>query len=317
MKTIVRAAPGTSRRPLLLFTALAASLVLGACDSTDAPLAPDLPTASPARAKGLPTNGPIYFGAQLNYNGDIFAINPDGTGLRRLTYDPAVDMMPDVSRDGRKVVFVSARTGTWDIYSMNADGSNLHRLTTMLADDQTMPGWPRWSPDGKRIAYERTLPGETRSRIFVMGASGSSPRPLTDGAENARQPAWSPDGARIAYAMTSNGIYQLFVSSADGSGAKPITSCDAGDSCENPTWSPDGTLIAYRGWPTLRSVTPDGLPAFTFPEAGANPVFSPDGTKLVYTNLASQTVRVLELNGQKVTELLDVSWNTAGFSWSR
>ena len=63
MKTIVRAAPDTLRRPLLVTAVLAASLVLGACDSTDAPLAPDLPPTSPARAKGLPANGPIYFGA--------------------------------------------------------------------------------------------------------------------------------------------------------------------------------------------------------------------------------------------------------------
>ena len=78
-----------------------------------------------------------------------------------------------------------------------------------------------------------------------------------------------------------------------------------------------GNGVVYRGWPTLRSVTPDGVPAFTFPEAGVTPVFSPDGTKLVYTNLASQTVHVLELNGQKITEILDVNWDIGGLSWSR
>lgn len=304
------------RRLLALPALLVVSLTLGGCDSSDTPLAPGQEVPSPAKAKGLPGNGPIYFASDVNYNGDLFSINPDGTGLRRLTYDPAPDVMPDVTRDGRKIVFVSARSGSWEMYSMNADGSNVHQLTTMQADDQTMPSWPRWSPDGKRIAYERRLPGESRARVFVMGASGSSPKAITDGSEYARQPAWSPDG-RIAFAMTSNGIYQLFVANADGSGAKPITNCGAGDSCESPTWSPDGTLIVYRGWPTLGSVTPDGVPAFTFPEAGVTPVFSPDGTRLVYTNLASQTVHVLELNGQKITEILDVNWDIGGLSWSR
>jgi Tol biopolymer transport system component len=297
---------------------LTALLALGACDSSEAPLAPDMEAPSLATAKGLPSNGPIYFSTSIGFfNSELFSMNPDGTGLRRLTYDAASDQMPDVSRDGRKVTFVSKRSGSWEIYSMNADGGNVHRLTTFKAGDQSVPRWPRWSPDGRRIAYERLLPGETHDRVFVMGASGSSSTALTDGTEYARQPAWSPDGTRIAYTMTTNGAYQIFVAHTDGSGATPITDCGLGDSCDSPVWSPDGTLIVFRGFPTLQSVSPQGVPGFTYPEDGVSPAFSPDGTKLAYTNAASQTLHVLDLKGKEISEVLDVSWSLSGISWSR
>ena len=97
---------------------------------------------------------------------------------------------------------------------------------------------------GDGFAYQRLLPGESHERVFVMGASGSTPTPITDGTNHNRRPAWSPDGSRIAYETYVNNVAQIAVANADGSGAAPITQCDA--DCTEPTWSPDGTIIAVR-----------------------------------------------------------------------
>jgi TolB protein len=312
-------------RPLLLATTL---LALAACtDAGDAPLEPSALGPEPsgsgsyaatlAPVKGLPANGPIYFSSPAGFftNYEIFSIRPDGTGLRRLSYDPAPDQMPDISRDGRKIVFVSKRSGFWEIHSMNSDGSNVRRLTGFKAGDQSIPYWPRWSPDGRRIAYQRILPGESHERVFVMGASGSTPTPITDGTTYNRRPAWSPDGSRIAYETYVNNVAQIAVANADGSGAEPITQCD--DDCTEPTWSPDGIIIAVRSFPTMLAFTLNGYPAATYPENGEAPVFSPDGTKLVYTNAADQTLHVVDVKTKAVTELLDVNWTILGISWSR
>jgi TolB protein len=312
-------------RPCLLATTL---LALAACtDGGDAPLEPSTPgpepsgSGSPAAAlapvKGLPANGPIYFGSPAGAypNYEIFSIQPDGTGLRRLSYDPAPDQMPDVSRDGRKIVFVSKRSGSWEIHSMNSDGSNAKRLTSLKATDQSVPHYPRWSPDGHRIAYHRLLPGESHERVFVMGASGSTPTPITDGTNYSRNPAWSPDGSKIAFEMVVNGHFQIAVASADGSGAKPVTQCD--NDCSEPAWSPDGTIIAARSFPTMQAFSLTGFVDATFPENGERPAFSPDGTKLVYTNAADQTLHVVDVKSKAVTELLDVNWTIVGISWSR
>jgi Tol biopolymer transport system component len=310
-------------RSLLLTTTL---LGLAACTQDDTPLSPSAEPSTPvadaptmAAVKGLPANGPIYFGSPAGFftNIEIFSVQPDGTGLRRLTYDAAVDQMPDVSRDGRKIVFVSKRSGFWEIHSMDADGSNVRRLTTFKAGDQSIPYWPRWSPDGRKIAYHRLMPGEGHERVFVMGASGSSPTPLTDGSTYSRNPAWSPDGSRIAYEKVINDASEIVVANANGTGTKPVTQCGQGDFCSEPTWSPDGTLIAFRAFPTMRSVTPEGIPAATYSEDGVSPVFSPDGTKLIYTNAAFQTLHVLDLKTHGITELYDANWTIVGLSWSR
>ena len=71
--------------------------------------------------------------------------NADGTEQQRLTNNPANDMVPSWSPDGKKIVFDSDRDGNLEIYVMNADGSNQIRLTYNPADD-----WdPSWSPGGK------------------------------------------------------------------------------------------------------------------------------------------------------------------------
>ncbi len=59
----------------------------------------------------------------------IYVVKPDGSGLRRLTRNPAGDGAPAWSPDGRKIAFESRRDGDFDVYIMNADGSGQRRLT--------------------------------------------------------------------------------------------------------------------------------------------------------------------------------------------
>src|SRR5882672_823214 len=85
---------------------------------------------------------------------DIYVINADGTGLTRLTTDPADDACPAWSPDGKKIAFASIRDRVpnevnYEIYVMNADGSNQTRITNNTKFD----AGPAWSPDGKRMAF--------------------------------------------------------------------------------------------------------------------------------------------------------------------
>jgi TolB protein len=86
----------------------------------------------------------IAFFGDRDGNAEIYVMNPDGTGLRRLTEEPTDDVLPAWSPDGAKIAFVSSRDGNEELYVMNADGTHVTRLTNDPSDDVD----PVWSPAG-------------------------------------------------------------------------------------------------------------------------------------------------------------------------
>jgi TolB protein len=114
-------------------------------------------------------------------NLEIYIVNADGSGQRRLTRSPAWDDAPAWSPDGRTIAFVSDVS----IYVMNADGSGQRELTP--------GGSPAWSPDGRKIAFVRgDLPRDGNSDLYVVNADGRDLRRLTRSPAWDWAPAWSP-----------------------------------------------------------------------------------------------------------------------------
>ena len=104
---------------------------------------------------------------------DIYVMNADGSGTRKLTHNALLNAEPAWSPDGRKIAFRSTRNGNRDIYVMNADGSGERNLTRNAAWDSR----PSWSPDGRKIAFVSNRDG--RLEAHVMNADGSGQRSLT------------------------------------------------------------------------------------------------------------------------------------------
>ncbi len=119
---------GKSNLARLVAAALLVSLVAIAC-------------AGGAKDKPQ-TSGRIAFLSERDGNGEIYVMNADGSGLTRLTNNPASDLSPDWSPDSKRIAFTSTRDGNFEIYVMNADGSAQTPLTNNVADDFA----PAWSP---------------------------------------------------------------------------------------------------------------------------------------------------------------------------
>ena len=135
------------------------------------------------------------------------------------------------------------------IYVINADGTGLTQLTT--SDGTYADGWPRWSPDGTKIAFFRggfdTLLQRNFWDIYVMNANGTGLTNITHTAgEYVAAPTWSPDGSKIAYQRCEDpecGETDIWVVSSDGTNNHPILTGPTADGV--PTWSPDGKTILF------------------------------------------------------------------------
>lgn len=144
--------------------------------------------------------------------------------------------------------------GDGQIYRMNVDGSGLTQLTT--TGEQRSPVV---SPDGRRIAFARKLPGGT-SDVYVMNNDGTNVVRLTTGM-NFYAISWAPDSRRLA--MSDNGLYEssTYVLDIDSPGS--ALTMIAGRA-RAPAWSPDGSRIAFvqasgdDGYDALAIMRPDG-----------------------------------------------------------
>ncbi len=207
-----------------------------------------LPTASPslfatrATLVSGPTVGRIAYMAKDNpdANWDIWVMRGDGSDPKRLTDDPADDMAPTWSPDGRYVAFVSDRDGNKEIYVMKADGTQQINLTHHSSEDWT----PAWSPDGSSIAFSSYREGNWE--IYIMGSDGTDPRRLTQDSAADYGPCWSPDSQQIAFNSNRDGNWEIYVIGRDGTGLLRLTVNEATDFA--PAWSPDGMSIAFESY---------------------------------------------------------------------
>jgi Tol biopolymer transport system component/DNA-binding winged helix-turn-helix (wHTH) protein len=146
------------------------------------------------------------------------------------------DIFPHFSPDGRRIAFVSGRSGNMEIWVCNSDGSSPVQLTSFHGPVVTTP---RWSPDGRRIAFDSDAEGGFD--IWVIGADGGKPVRLTTHRANDGNPSWSHDGRWIYFDSNRTGEQQVWKMPADGGDAIQLTR----DGAWAPLESPDGKFLYY------------------------------------------------------------------------
>ncbi len=191
-----------------------------------------------------PANGIIAFTSVRNGNKEIYTINADGSGLRRLTFDATADDYPAFSPDGTKIAYLSQASGQNFIKTINAASGTEQRIITQITFDLTTNNFCgedfalSWSPDGTKIAFQEF------GDIFTINADGSNRQNVTNSPARDSQPAWSPTGV-IAYAST--------LSFGDGRNGLDIKTTNGGIFAQfgyftcssSPVWSPDSATLAY------------------------------------------------------------------------
>jgi eukaryotic-like serine/threonine-protein kinase len=213
----------------------------------------------------------------------------DSASYRALAETPQAEFFPQITPDGRSVIYAGNQRGNWDLYVLDAESGKSTLLTESNSLDDTEPAL---SPDGMTIAYRSEEDG---GGIFLFDLKSRQTRKLSPLGHN---PAWSPDSTEIVCAtegiarpddrfMTTS---QLWAIRVDNGARRLVYKGDA----VQPNWSPNGERIAFwasrsgqRDLFTVRArpingITPEPVALLNDAAVDWNPVYSPDGKYLYF-----------------------------------
>ncbi|HEY7855642.1 MAG TPA: translocation protein TolB [Terriglobales bacterium] len=190
-------------------------------------------TESPAWS---PDGKKLAFASNMDgSNVEIYTINANGTGLRRLTVSRggAIDnLSPAWNPKGSSIAFVSNRLGLPQIFVMGDDGSNPKRVS--------QGGYavsPSWSPNGLLLAYAWVRSGGENDGafdVYYVNLATQQYQQMTHNGERNDFPSWAPDNRHLVFQSGPSYHTQLFTVAADGSAPAQLTT--QGNN-EMPNWS--------------------------------------------------------------------------------
>ena len=233
-------------------------------------IAVDERTGKP-RGTPEPVTTPAPFATHISFAGDgrriAYTSMLQTQNIQRVALNPATGTLagprewvtrgsrlwssPDPSPDGTLIAVYPRLQQQEDIYVMAIDGTGVRQLMDDAPGDRV----PRWSPDGRSIAYfaaptDRAGPNE----LFVIKADGTGLRQLTETRDGAFFPVWSPDGSRMAVTAGDNKTWRtlIFEPSRAWRDQTPETlpkATEPGIQFVVHDWSPDGARLAGQRTP--------------------------------------------------------------------
>lgn len=190
-----------------------------------------------------------------------------------------------ISRQGHQLVY-TREFRDLNIWRMGLSGSETGKASTLIASsrDEVLP---KYSPDGKQIAFQSDRSGEWN--IWVANEDGSNPRQITFFTKAwAGTPRWSPNGLKIAFDCNVTGSWDIYVVSSQGGKPLQVTTDPANE--YKPSWSHDGKWIYFS---SSRNGTDQiwkipvigGKPIQVTKNTGPAAFESPDGKNLYFSGL--------------------------------
>jgi len=189
----------------------------------------------------------LAFTMEKDGNLDIYTMHADGSGLTNLTKNPAHDVNPFWSPDGKRIAYLSDRAGYMQVFTMNADGSDVFQVTYSEADHDF--GGPNpWSPDGNTLVFLEKTPDD-KQILYTIQTDGRNSLPLVNEPDIYQAVSWSPDGSHVAFIVLepvgNRDMARIYVVDSNGNNNTNITSILPEDEdlySWNYTWTREGNI---------------------------------------------------------------------------
>jgi TolB protein len=194
---------------------------------------------------------------------DLWTVNADGSGRRRVTTEPSNETDPSWAPDGQSLVFSSDRDSRGDLYRVWLADGRVERLTRHFVGRALMPAV---SPDGRKVAFAaQTLHVGAfwDYQVHVLDLASGRTEPLASSA-GACWPSWSRDGRRMANVLLPRNRPSVLEERDVASGRVRQFGADAPLWSYYPSWSPDEAHVAFSVSPAHHQGQDWDLAVFTF-----------------------------------------------------
>lgn len=228
--------------------------------------------------KGIAQTKLVFEGAK-----QIFISDYDGANIVQLTKDPCLNLFPNWSPGGDRIVYTSYLYNFPQTFVYNIREGTRGRICGFPGLNTSAS----FSPDGRRVAL--TLSKDGNPEVYVINTDGSGLKRITNDKSIDSSPCWSPDGRKLAFVSNRGGSPQIYIVDSTGGGS-PKRLTYTGSYNTNPCWSLKGDILVYNSLIggifqicTVDVNTGETIQITSLPGSCENPSFAPDGRHIAFS----------------------------------